>query len=123
MLTIDKVIYNPPATIVLWNDGTKTMAKCDDEDTYNKATGFMLCVLKKKYGNKDVKRMFDKYVYDIPKQNTKGAVVVHTHNASPRPITTKKRVKAKRPTYKLVWCNTEEEPDILEEIYNLFQTL
>ena len=76
MLTIDKVIYNPPATIILWNDGTKTMSKCDKEDTYDKATGFVLCVLKKKYGNKTVKKMFDRYVYNIPQENTKGVVVV-----------------------------------------------
>lgn len=29
-LKVDKVIYNPPATIVFWNDGTKTVVKCQE---------------------------------------------------------------------------------------------
>lgn len=30
-LSITKVIFNPPATIVFWNDGTKTVVKAQDE--------------------------------------------------------------------------------------------
>ena len=52
MLTIKKIMYKPPATIVFWNDGTKTVSVCEKGDTYNKELGFALCVLKKKYGNK-----------------------------------------------------------------------
>lgn len=127
MLTIDKVIYNPPATIILWNDGTKTMSKCDKEDTYDKATGFMLCVLKKKYGNKTVKRMFDRYVYNIPQENTKGVVVVQPNGRGFRkPNVNKTKVKVKRPTYKLEWVDDDEIDvidsfnDLFEEIYRLF---
>lgn len=29
-LKVDKVIYNPPATIVFWNDGTKTVVMCQE---------------------------------------------------------------------------------------------
>ena len=127
MLTIDKVIYNPPATIILWNDGTKTMSKCDKEDTYDKATGFMLCVLKKKYGNKTVKRMFDRYVYNIPQENTKGVVVVQpSEKGFRKPKVHKTKVKVKRPTYKLEWVDDDEVDvidsfnDLFEEIYRLF---
>ncbi len=127
MLTINKVIYNPPATIILWNDGTKTMSKCDGEDTYNKATGFMLCVLKKKYGNKTVKRMFDKYVYDIPRENTNGVVVVQPNEKKFRkPKVHKTKVKVKRPTYKLEWVDDDKSytfdsfNDLFDEIYKLF---
>lgn len=127
MLTIDKVIYNPPATIILWNDGTKTMSKCDKEDTYDKATGFMLCVLKKKYGNKTVKRMFDRYVYNIPQENTKGVVVVQpSEKGFRKPNVHKTRVKVKRPTYKLEWVDDDEVDtfnsfnDLFDEIYRLF---
>lgn len=31
LATITKVIFNPPATIVFWNDGTKTIVKAQDE--------------------------------------------------------------------------------------------
>ena len=131
MLTIEKVIYNPPATIILWNDGTKTMAKCDKEDTYDRATGFMLCVLKKKYGNKTVKKMFNRYVYDIPPKNSKGVIIVTQDKPKVRkPKVNKKRIKANRPSFYLTYADDdavdgvhEEECDINElfdEIYKLF---
>ena len=47
-----QVIFNPPATVVLWADGTKTVVKCDPEDTYDKRTGLALCYMKKALGNK-----------------------------------------------------------------------
>ena len=76
MLTIKKVIYNPPATIILWNDGTKTTSKCEYGDVYSKEMGFMLCVLKKKYGNKTFHDMLKKYVYGVPEAyEGRGAVV------------------------------------------------
>lgn len=91
MLTIKKIIYNPPATIILWNDGTKTTAKCEYGDVYSKEMGFMLCVLKKKYGNKTFHDMLKKYVYEVPKAyEGKGAVVWEN-----KP--TKKRVVLKDP--------------------------
>lgn len=76
MLTIKKVIYNPPATIILWNDGTKTTSKCEYGDVYSKEMGFMLCVLKKKYGNKTFHDMLEQYVYGVPEAyEEKGAVI------------------------------------------------
>lgn len=76
MLTIKKIIYNPPATIILWNDGTKTTSKCEYGDVYSKEMGFMLCVLKKKYGNKTFHDMLKKYVYGVPEAyEGKGAIV------------------------------------------------
>ena len=50
-LTVRKVIYNPPATIVLWEDGTKTVVKCDPRDEYDPKYGFALCYMKKALGN------------------------------------------------------------------------
>lgn len=46
---INKVIYNGPATIVLWDDGTKTIAKFNDEgaDLYSEFTGLLVAVMKK----------------------------------------------------------------------------
>ena len=44
---IKRVIYNEPATIILWKDGTKTKAMCHEEDTYDRATGLIVCVVKK----------------------------------------------------------------------------
>ena len=44
---IKQVIYNDPATIVLWSDGTKTTSKCDYRDKYNPEMGLILAVMKK----------------------------------------------------------------------------
>lgn len=46
-----RVIYNGPATIVLWADGAKTVVKCDPEDEYDQMLGLALCYMKKALGN------------------------------------------------------------------------
>ena len=54
---IDKVIYNNPATIVFWSDGTKTVSKVHADDTYSPEVGLVLCVLKKLHGSTNVHDM------------------------------------------------------------------
>lgn len=49
---IKNVIFNDPATIVYWADGTKTVVKCQRGDTYSKETGLAMAITKKVYGNK-----------------------------------------------------------------------
>lgn len=61
---IDKVIYNNPATIIFWNDNTKTVAKCEPNEKYDKEKGFMVAYLKKLIGNKDLHKMLEKYVWN-----------------------------------------------------------
>ena len=51
-IQIKKVVFHDPATIVFWDDGTKTVVKCQDGDTYSKETGLALCIAKKFLGNK-----------------------------------------------------------------------
>lgn len=58
----DRVIYNNPATIVYWKDGTKTVVKCDPEDEYNPMTGLALCYMKKFLGNNS--RKFNDALHD-----------------------------------------------------------
>lgn len=53
-----KVLFNSPATIVFWADGTKTVVKCMKYDLYDKEKGFILCVLKKAFGDKSYKKIF-----------------------------------------------------------------
>ena len=59
---IKKVIYNRPATIVFWSDGTKTVSKCSPEDSYVRETGLAICVLKKLTSSAQVKNLFDDWV-------------------------------------------------------------
>ena len=49
---IKNVIFNAPATIVYWADGSKTVVKCQDEDKYSKEVGLAMCIVKKTLGNK-----------------------------------------------------------------------
>lgn len=48
---IKEVIFNDPATVVIWWDGTKTVVKCNEGDTYNKEFGLLACITKKFTGN------------------------------------------------------------------------
>ena len=62
---IDKVVFNDPATIVFWKDGTKTVVKCQENDTFNKETGLAMCIVKKMCGNKgNFNELFKKYIKD-----------------------------------------------------------
>ena len=62
-----EVIYHKPATIVFWNDGTKTVCKCHDDDTYSEETGLAMCICKKMLGNKEFKRIFEAW---LPEQKS-----------------------------------------------------
>lgn len=47
----EKVIYNDPATVVIWDDGSKTVVRCHPDDAYDRERGFLLCCAKKLMGN------------------------------------------------------------------------
>lgn len=60
---IKDVIFSPPATIVLWEDGTKTVVKCQNNETYSKEVGLAMCICKKAYGNKgNYNNVFKKFI-------------------------------------------------------------
>lgn len=48
---IRNVIFNPPATIVLWADGTKTIVKAKNGDIYDPEKGLAMAISKKALGN------------------------------------------------------------------------
>lgn len=49
---IKKVHFNPPATVVLWTDGTKTVVKCQHDEKYDPEKGLAMAIAKKTFGNK-----------------------------------------------------------------------
>lgn len=51
-LYIKKVIFNNPATIVFWSDGTKTVAKAHGKDKFDKEIGLTVCIAKRALRNK-----------------------------------------------------------------------
>lgn len=61
-----KIIFNGPATIVLWNDGTKTVVKCTERETFDYEKGVALCYMKRLLGNGgSFKHVFKKF--NVPK--------------------------------------------------------
>ena len=62
---IDYVTFNGPATIIFFKDGTKTVLKCHDEDTYSIPTGFALALLKKILGGAAYHKLCEEWLDDI----------------------------------------------------------
>lgn len=50
-MSIKKVVFNDPATIVFWNDGTKTIVKCGENDAFDPEKGLAMAITKKALGN------------------------------------------------------------------------
>jgi hypothetical protein len=48
---IDQVIYNDPATIVTFKDGSKVCVKASKGDTFSKETGLIYAIVKRLYAN------------------------------------------------------------------------
>lgn len=62
-LRIKKVIFNDPATIVFWGDGTKTVAKAHGDDKFDKEVGLTVCIAKKALGNRsNFDKVFKKWI-------------------------------------------------------------
>ena len=64
---IKNVIFNNPATIVLWTDGTKTVVKCQNDEVFDPEKGLAMAIAKKAFGNKgnycnEIKKWPEKYV-------------------------------------------------------------
>lgn len=67
-VSIRKVIFNDPATIVLWSDGSKTVVKCGPEDSYDMEKGLAMAIVKKMAGNDN---RFHKVFKQYPKKKKK----------------------------------------------------
>lgn len=47
-----RVIFNNPATIVFWEDGSKTVVKAQNKEKFDKEKGLAMAIAKKVMGNK-----------------------------------------------------------------------
>lgn len=63
---IKKVIFNDPATIIFWNDGTKTVVKANDE-SFDPEKGMAMAISKKMLGNEG--RYYETFKKWLPKEN------------------------------------------------------
>lgn len=65
-----QIVFNPPATVVFWEDGTKTVVKCEKHQEFNPYFGFVSALAKKIFvTNSEVNRVVRKY--SEPKKETK----------------------------------------------------
>jgi hypothetical protein len=65
---IKNVIFNDPATIVFWNDGTKTVVKCGKDDKFDPEKGLAMAISKYFFANAGCYNdVFKKW---IPKKET-----------------------------------------------------
>lgn len=64
---IEKVIFNDPATIVLWKDGTKTVVKAENEK-FDPEKGLAMAISRKALGNKG--NYFETFKKWVPKKKT-----------------------------------------------------
>ena len=68
---IKKVIFNNPATIVLWDDGTKTVVKLtyniDVYDSFDPEKGLAMAIAKKVFGNKG--NYYNEFKKWLPKED------------------------------------------------------
>lgn len=48
---IKKVIFNPPCTIVLWSDDTKTIVRTQNNEKFDPEKGLAMAITKKALGN------------------------------------------------------------------------
>lgn len=62
---IKKVIFNKPATIVFWTDGTKTVVKCGDGDVWDEEKGLAMAICKKLIGLKEFYKQYNKATKEV----------------------------------------------------------
>lgn len=87
---IKRVIYSNPATIVFFGDGTKTICKAQEGDTYNAAAGLALCVYKKMVGASALVEVLDDWFIDGCEKKGR------TYDISLKDIRKKKENKSKK---------------------------
>lgn len=77
---IKDVIFAPPATIVYWSDGSKTVVKCSEKDIFNPENGLAMAVAKRCCGNdgsyyKEIRNWVEKSWKRYPENPTAGKAV------------------------------------------------
>ena len=64
-LEIKNVYFNDPVTVAIWNDGTKTIVRCSENDFYDPEKGLAMAIIKKVYGNDNsFHKIFKKWLPD-----------------------------------------------------------
>ena len=84
---IKDVIFQEPATVVFWKDGTKTVVKAQNED-FDPEKGLAMAISKKVYGNdRGYYKPFLKWIKKYNKQKLEKALEAAKKAASPNEVT------------------------------------
>lgn len=51
---IKHAYFNNPVTVIIWTDGTKTIVRCGEGDTYDPEKGLAMAMAKKALGNRRI---------------------------------------------------------------------
>jgi len=63
---IEKVIFNKPATVVYWEDGSRTVVKLGAGEKWDKEKGLGMAISKKFFGNKgNYNEVFKTYIEEL----------------------------------------------------------
>lgn len=68
-----KIIFNGPCTIILWKDGTKTIAKASDGEMFDPEKGVAICFMKRALGETEGKKVLRKANKDFYDEVTREA--------------------------------------------------
>ena len=84
---IKDVIFNNPATIILWKDGTKTVVKCGEGEAYDPEKGMAMAIAKRLLGNQgNYYDTFKKYLGEYEKKPDLFKDVDETHECECKPV-------------------------------------
>lgn len=70
---VKQVIFNPPATIVLWADGTKTVVRCAQNDIFDPEKGLAMAIAKKSMGGSG--SYYDVFKKWVPEKKTESMTI------------------------------------------------
>lgn len=65
--SIKKIIFNDPATIIIWGNGDKTIVKCGEGETYDPEKGMAMAIAKHFLGDKG--NYYETFKKWLPKKN------------------------------------------------------
>jgi len=57
---IEKVVFNPPATVIIFKDGEKVVVKTSEDDEFDPEIGFAMAIIKKLFGSRSGFKKFIK---------------------------------------------------------------
>lgn len=98
---IEKVIFNDPATIIIWFDGSKTVVKCGEGDVYDPEKGMAMAIAKRFLGDKgNYYEVFKEWLPEDYEENAETVSELIMNKNSAISVTVKKMKKKSELTVK-----------------------